>query len=141
MRATVVALRNPPSLEARMNKIRLLSVTVESRSHLSDTAKNYLYDHLLKTMDMYDIGQDRIDAVDDAEVMDERAAAGRNRTDPEQLTMSDSIRICHLMSELGKAEQQSKNEQMIITELMASFIPVAVRKPYARADQSSRDWT
>ena len=61
-----------PLLEARMNKIRLLSATVESRSHLSDTAKNYLYDHLLKTMDMYDIGQDRIDAIDDAEVIDER---------------------------------------------------------------------
>jgi len=48
--------------------------------------------------------------------------------DEDALTMSDSIRICHLMSELDKTEKHSKDEQVIISELMASFIPVAMKK-------------
>jgi transposase InsO family protein len=118
-----------PSSDSHMHKIRLLSAVVDGRSHLSEATKTYLYDHLMNTMDMYDIVEDHTDDIDNEELVDVDTVDDRDRPESRQLSMSDSIRICHLMSELGKSKRQSKHEKAIISELMASFIPVGMRKP------------
>ena len=56
------------TVETIMNKIQLLSSLVQSRVHLNDEAKNYLYGHLMTSIDLYDIDRDCMEDIGDDEV-------------------------------------------------------------------------
>jgi hypothetical protein len=124
-----------------MSKIRLLSSLVQSCE-----AKNYLYDRLMKTIDQCDIDPDRTDDIDDEEVVDDDSDDDDIITETDEVNLSSadddgvidtedgdddaltSIHICYSMGELNKTDRRSKDEQVIASESMASFIPVAMKK-------------
>ena len=105
-----------PSAHVRLHKIRVLSALVSQRVKLSDEQKSCLLDHLLAHEHLYDIHQDTSD-----------------------VKMQDSIRVCHMMTQLGHSERPADEEKDVAT-LFATFIPSTVRKSLhsVSEDQSCR---
>ena len=95
---------------AHVEKLNMFTVLVNQRVHLSHAAKNKLLEHLVVNEQLYDIG-DIEQAFDDSHG---------------DMTTSDNIHVCHLMSELGKTLPNSKEEKNVISELFAAFVPDAV---------------
>ena len=93
-----------PSAHVRLHKIRVMSALVNQRRSLSDEQKGYLLDHLLAHRHLYDTHQDSDDGM-----------------------MQDSIKMCHLMTKLGRRDRAASEDDDVL-RLFASFIPSSVRK-------------
>jgi hypothetical protein len=89
---------------------------VNDRSYLTSEAKQHLLFHLIKHLDEFDIDESKIEAM--------------NNKREEMMNDSDEIvRVCHLMSALGKSIPNSGEESTIITsELLSTYVPDEVHK-------------
>jgi transposase InsO family protein len=103
--------------EVAVNTMKVLKLEslVNDRSYLTSEAKQHLLSYLIKHVDEFDIDESKIEAM--------------NNKREEMINNSDEIvRVCHLMSALGKSIPNSGEESIIISELLSTYVPDVVQK-------------
>ena len=92
------------STHVPLRTINVIGVLVNQHITLSIKRKSYLLDYILAHEHLYDTHQDTSD-----------------------VKVQDSIRVCHMMTQLGHNERPAKEGKDVAT-LFATFIPSTVRK-------------